>query len=531
MRGFGLLLFGGVSSLGVAVSTAILRRVFKRPQCDQYRLTSGNETDDAAEKNVESYFSSEETMDVPGLTAIDSPQAETPLLKMMKDENKTDFTYDSYECARRYGEDYYSDGRSPNSRVLSPDSKASKSTVLTRLFTDDDIGSDDESDEETVSEIVLSDRDEPPSMGMATAPTRGIFATEQNTDPRMAESFITADETFRSATAQSQSSSDGVAEQAQASLAMDAKRMMETPAAEGKIDMPHSRSSSMDGSIEPYLADLVCEGTTLLRTASDTSVGEGASESDEEDEFAEPYMKELLGDDEWLMSYRERKDKMIQTSPAESLSSESTSSKESVIKVHGSAAQAPHRAGAYTSTGSLASGALVMEYAKTGALVRPVSTKRVALDGYTTGLSGPQGFNAAVSKHDVSVVGMPIPKTWPQAEERGLEIGRRGTGVVGVLHNANGEGVGAGEGRKATGGPSVAAGVVQMGGTMKSTALLPSIGGGGKENIVKRKSGLVGRPSGSRADEARGSKRFRFAERIRMLPLRTRSNSSRTNQS
>lgn len=84
MRGFGLFLFGGLGSLGVAVSTVLLRRLLARPS-KSHRIKQYDEED----------------VPVIGTRAVmEVPEVTTPLLKTMSAENRSDFTYDSDVCAR-----------------------------------------------------------------------------------------------------------------------------------------------------------------------------------------------------------------------------------------------------------------------------------------------------------------------------------------------------------------------------------------------------------------------------------------------
>lgn len=97
MRGFGFLLFGSLSGLGIAVSTAVIRHIVKRPSGSRLQPTD-DKKNSALERNV--------LQDQPYVEQ-DIPKASTPLLRVMQDVNVTDLTYNSSVCAERYGEDFY----------------------------------------------------------------------------------------------------------------------------------------------------------------------------------------------------------------------------------------------------------------------------------------------------------------------------------------------------------------------------------------------------------------------------------------
>lgn len=91
MRGLGFLLVGSIGSLGVAVSTAVLRKIFSSVK--QGNLLCDDEHETLIGKGAD----------------VAAPT--TPLLREIGDANNSDFTFDSDTCARKYGEDFFPDGR------------------------------------------------------------------------------------------------------------------------------------------------------------------------------------------------------------------------------------------------------------------------------------------------------------------------------------------------------------------------------------------------------------------------------------
>lgn len=147
MAGFGLLLFGGLGSLGVAVSTVLFRRLLARPSKSRYIKHSDEE-------------------DVPFIDSqalLEAPEVTTSLLKMMSAENRSDFTNDSDVCAMRYGEDFYSPGRAGIKADSSPSRNFTVSGVSGATTETGPLGAEeyvaDTTENETISEDDFSKED------------------------------------------------------------------------------------------------------------------------------------------------------------------------------------------------------------------------------------------------------------------------------------------------------------------------------------------------------------------------------------
>lgn len=98
MRGLGIFVFGGITSFGIAISTAVIRYFIKRPSGCHLQPT------DTAENDIIEKDGSRGETDA----QQDVPTVATHLIKQMRGKTETDFTYDSTVCAERCGEGFYS---------------------------------------------------------------------------------------------------------------------------------------------------------------------------------------------------------------------------------------------------------------------------------------------------------------------------------------------------------------------------------------------------------------------------------------